>query len=524
MSSPFSHRITLSATLIAAGLLSLGGVVLYPSVASAAGAVYPVGGTVTSGFADRRADGAHGALDIASGCTPGAKVLAAAGGKVTWAGPRGGFGRLVRIAHDDGFETLYAHLDRVDVAVGQTVARGHPIGLEGATGRASGHHVHFEVRRYGARCWLPGRAGDRVRAGRPIGTAVRLASPEDARAARALGIGGVGSGLDGFSVTAGALNVRSGPGTGYRTVGSLRRADLVVSVEERGAWRRIAHRGQTAWVHGGYLASARTAAVEVTASVLNVRTGPSTSNGRVGSIRRGQVYPVLARSGVWVAIPWGSGSRRWCHGGYTRAASTDAAPAPTPRPTPTPTPTPTGSGWQAIHAGLTQDGVPIPRAGIRNGTLRSVFGISVEPYGRSITHRGRSFAAGTVSWFGGPSDRGVSSTETGAITGERLRSLHRQSQPSSSELARNPEDYYYAAMRFDYGPRGRTWWRKARLLVVSPKNGVAIVVRPVDWGPNTRTRRVIDLGRQCLRDLGISTDGEAYVSFARPGTPLGRVR
>lgn len=81
----------------------------------------------------------------------GRPVEAAAEGRVAWAGFRaGGFGLLVTIAHRDGVRTMYAHLSRVDVRVGERVAAGSMIGRVGATGEATGPHVHFEVRVRGA--------------------------------------------------------------------------------------------------------------------------------------------------------------------------------------------------------------------------------------------------------------------------------------------------------------------------------------------------------------------------------------
>lgn len=176
-----------------------------------------------------------------------------------------------------------------------------------------------------------------------------------------------------------------------------------------------------------------------------------------------------------------------------------------------------------MHAGIDLDGMHIPRAGLANETLRRTLGVSVEPFGDVVAHEGLSFVSGTVSWFGGPSDTGVTSTETGAVTGERLRALNDPLAPSESVLASSPEDYYFVAMRWDYAPLGVTWLRSARLLVVSPITGRAIVVRPVDWGPNTSTRRIVDLSPQSLTSLGIDTDDEVLISWAAPGTALGPV-
>jgi hypothetical protein len=186
--------------------------------------------------------------------------------------------------------------------------------------------------------------------------------------------------------------------------------------------------------------------------------------------------------------------------------------------------TPAGSGDLAgAYAGLDLDGVPVPRAGLANSTLRRALGVRVEPYGQVVDHDGMSFVSGRSSWFGGPRDSSIGSSETGSVTGERLRSLNSPVSPSAGDLASRPEDFYYLAMRWDYGPAGIEYWRSARLLVVNPSTGAAVVVRPVDWGPNTSTRRIVDLSPQSMVDLDITTDDTVLVSFAHPTTPLGPI-
>ena len=96
-----------------------------------------------------RGDRLHAGLDFAA--PSGTPVAAAAGGRVAYAAPLvGGWGLLVTIAHGSGVRTLYAHLSRIDVRVGQRVAAGAPVGAVGATGHATGPHLHFEVRFRGA--------------------------------------------------------------------------------------------------------------------------------------------------------------------------------------------------------------------------------------------------------------------------------------------------------------------------------------------------------------------------------------
>ena len=62
------------------------------------------------------------------------------------AGWESSYGRLITIRHDFGFETRYAHLNTIDVRVGQRVSRGDRIGAMGNSGRSTGPHLHYEVR------------------------------------------------------------------------------------------------------------------------------------------------------------------------------------------------------------------------------------------------------------------------------------------------------------------------------------------------------------------------------------------
>jgi murein DD-endopeptidase MepM/ murein hydrolase activator NlpD len=72
-----------------------------------------------------------------------------ANGKVVFAGRYGGYGNCVRIAHSNNFETLYGHLSRITVKVGEEVTVGQKIGEIGSTGRSTGTHLHYEVRKNG---------------------------------------------------------------------------------------------------------------------------------------------------------------------------------------------------------------------------------------------------------------------------------------------------------------------------------------------------------------------------------------
>jgi murein DD-endopeptidase MepM/ murein hydrolase activator NlpD len=72
-----------------------------------------------------------------------------ANGRVVFAGRYGGYGNCVRIEHSNNFETLYGHLSRITVKVGQEVTAGQEIGKVGSTGRSTGTHLHYEVRKNG---------------------------------------------------------------------------------------------------------------------------------------------------------------------------------------------------------------------------------------------------------------------------------------------------------------------------------------------------------------------------------------
>lgn len=86
----------------------------------------------------------HSGVDFAAGL--GTPLYATADGVVTHAGWQSGYGRLVKIQHEFGIETRYAHLSKLRVKVGQRVSRGQRIGDMGASGRVTGVHLHYEVR------------------------------------------------------------------------------------------------------------------------------------------------------------------------------------------------------------------------------------------------------------------------------------------------------------------------------------------------------------------------------------------
>jgi LysM repeat protein len=93
--------------------------------------------------------GIHGYNGVDLGAPSGTLIMASAAGEVMVAksgGYNGGYGSYVVIQHDNGSQTLYAHMSRVDTYAGATVQQGQVIGLVGSTGRSTGAHLHFEIR------------------------------------------------------------------------------------------------------------------------------------------------------------------------------------------------------------------------------------------------------------------------------------------------------------------------------------------------------------------------------------------
>lgn len=106
----------------------------------------PGAGRISSGFRSQRRPG-HQGIDYAA--PTGTPVYALQSGKVTIARSLRGYGNVVYIQQDNGYETRYAHLSAIDVKEGQTVSAEQLIGKVGSTGRSSGPHLHFEVRKDG---------------------------------------------------------------------------------------------------------------------------------------------------------------------------------------------------------------------------------------------------------------------------------------------------------------------------------------------------------------------------------------
>ncbi len=126
-----------------------------PSTPKKTGSAASSGTTVQIGYYGAplarytRTQSVHGYNGVDLAAPVGTPLLASAEGEVIIAkqsGWNGGYGGYVVIQHNNGSQTLYSHASRVDVSVGQHVNRGEVIGAVGATGKATGPHVHFEIR------------------------------------------------------------------------------------------------------------------------------------------------------------------------------------------------------------------------------------------------------------------------------------------------------------------------------------------------------------------------------------------
>lgn len=95
--------------------------------------------------------GPHDGLDVDNGGPPGDPIVAVADGRVSRALTDSSGARIVRIEHADGWSSGYAHLQDIFVRVGQQMKRGEQLGTLGATGHATGPHLHFDISRFDKR-------------------------------------------------------------------------------------------------------------------------------------------------------------------------------------------------------------------------------------------------------------------------------------------------------------------------------------------------------------------------------------
>ncbi|HSE89849.1 MAG TPA: LysM peptidoglycan-binding domain-containing M23 family metallopeptidase [Candidatus Binatia bacterium] len=109
--------------------------------------LWPVNGTINSGFGPRGSS-FHDGIDIAA--PEGTPILAIEAGEVIYSDQLRGYGNMVILRHADGVVSVYAHNEANLVREGQSVVRGEVVARVGSTGRVSGPHLHFEIRRNNA--------------------------------------------------------------------------------------------------------------------------------------------------------------------------------------------------------------------------------------------------------------------------------------------------------------------------------------------------------------------------------------
>ena len=193
------------------------------------------------------------------------------------------------------------------------------------------------------------------------------------------------------TVTAYALNVRSGPSTGHSIVGSVTSGQSIeIMGDPQGGFYPMRAGGVTGWVSGDYISLGSSApapapsnpetppvgndvvgTASVTAGVLNVRSGPSTGHSIITGITYGTTVEIMGSAqGGFYPIRTG-GTTGWVSGDYLSIGGSTPAPAPTPDPTPAPQPTPTdpGTGNGSVPVGDTVVNTAVVTAGVLN--LRS---------------------------------------------------------------------------------------------------------------------------------------------------------
>lgn len=141
------------------------------------------------------------------------------------------------------------------------------------------------------------------------------------------------------TVTASKLNVRSGPGTNYDSIHTLWQGNVVTVLEQSNGWYKIQlSNGKTGWVSGTYLQVSGTEnpvkslsnTGTVTASKLNVRSGPDTSYSIIHTLWQGNTIKVIGESNGWYKIQLSNGTTGWVSGTYLKLGASTATPTPTP--------------------------------------------------------------------------------------------------------------------------------------------------------------------------------------------------
>ncbi|MFB2350608.1 SH3 domain-containing protein [Priestia megaterium] len=131
-----------------------------------------------------------------------------------------------------------------------------------------------------------------------------------------------------YIVTASTLNVRSGAGTNYASIGSVTKGQKLSVVSKSGSWYKINYNGRTGYVSSDYVQASGTTTPPaesttyiVTASTLNVRSGAGTNYASIGSVTKGQKLSVVSKSGSWYKINY-NGRTGYVSSDYVQASAT----------------------------------------------------------------------------------------------------------------------------------------------------------------------------------------------------------
>ncbi|MEW4276572.1 SH3 domain-containing protein, partial [Priestia megaterium] len=135
-----------------------------------------------------------------------------------------------------------------------------------------------------------------------------------------------------YTVTASTLNVRSGAGTNYASIGSVTKGQKLSVMSKSGSWYKINYNGRTGYVSSDYVQASGTTTAPttppaesttytVTASTLNVRSGAGTNYASIGSVTKGQKLSVVSKSGSWYKINY-NGRTGYVSSDYVQASAT----------------------------------------------------------------------------------------------------------------------------------------------------------------------------------------------------------
>ena len=269
---------------------------------------YPQSGWLSFVYATPRPSGQHGALDICG--VDRSAVVAARAGIVTWAGwDMSGYGNLVLVRHEDSYFTLYAHLSEIRVRSGRRVARGQTLGLEGSTGNSTGPHVHFEIRRFGRKLFIPGRTRAFVVRGQSIACTYPMRPAPQVRVIAP----------QAMEVLTSGLQIRTGPAPYCQAILTLPWRYFVVADRECDGWYRVWVDHRAGWFYGADLAR-RTGltGVRIVASLTSVYAAADVASDVTGQCTAEAMFVVRAAVDGWVKIDH-HGAQGWIRASETAA-------------------------------------------------------------------------------------------------------------------------------------------------------------------------------------------------------------